>query len=367
MLLRRARGRAGAARTSSTYVGVEQLCFHGRRCACSRKRLLDPAACRRSSKVRLLAEKSRSRCLREAFSAGAAGRRRCRAGAGYIAELAEQLAHASALGADLGAGSLERLLGVQRPPLPGRLGLGVAAGLFVPPPGVGAGDGGADQVAGWPSAAMARCRHQRARYQEDLSDLSPVQAEQALDHRSAEVEEACPSAAALRSGRAWRHPGASEKQECLVAEHDPGRVPASAAWTAVVASRRRSMRSRLSTHLTAMPRCLAAPTSIPSVVPGPSTSRSPRAGAVERRHDRKVYRDRVPRTGWEVTVLQAAYGEHAEAWDRFLASWGSTSPGSSRPDGRSRRRSPIGDRDPARRRMLDLLLASGVATATSLS
>ncbi len=42
-------------------------------------------------------------------------------------EVAEQLAHASALGADLGAGSLERLLGVQRPPLPGRLGLGVAA------------------------------------------------------------------------------------------------------------------------------------------------------------------------------------------------------------------------------------------------
>ena len=50
-----------------------------------------------------------------------------------VAELAEQLADAGALGADLGVGGLECLLGVQRPLLPGRLGLGVAVGLVVPP------------------------------------------------------------------------------------------------------------------------------------------------------------------------------------------------------------------------------------------
>ena len=51
-----------------------------------------------------------------------------------VAELAEQLADAGALGADLCVGGLERLLGVQRPLLPGRLGLGVAVSLVVLPP-----------------------------------------------------------------------------------------------------------------------------------------------------------------------------------------------------------------------------------------
>lgn len=48
-----------------------------------------------------------------------------------VAELAEQFADAGALGADLCVGGLERLLGVQRPLLPGRLGLGVAVSLVV--------------------------------------------------------------------------------------------------------------------------------------------------------------------------------------------------------------------------------------------
>ena len=48
-----------------------------------------------------------------------------------VAELAEQLADAGALGADLCVGGLERLLSVQRPLLPGRLGLGVAVSLVV--------------------------------------------------------------------------------------------------------------------------------------------------------------------------------------------------------------------------------------------
>jgi len=65
-----------------------------------------------------------------------------------VVELAEQLANAGALGADLGVGSLERLLGVQRPLLPGRLGLGVAVSDVLLSLTAGAGDGGADQVSG---------------------------------------------------------------------------------------------------------------------------------------------------------------------------------------------------------------------------
>ena len=66
------------------------------------------------------------RCLRVVFSAMSRW-----SGVGVmlvlgVAELAEQLADAAALGADLGVGGLEGLLGVQRPLLPGRLGLGVA-------------------------------------------------------------------------------------------------------------------------------------------------------------------------------------------------------------------------------------------------
>jgi hypothetical protein len=51
-----------------------------------------------------------------------------------VAETAEQLADAGALGADLGVGGLECLLGVQRPLLPGRLGLVFAVSLVVLPP-----------------------------------------------------------------------------------------------------------------------------------------------------------------------------------------------------------------------------------------
>jgi hypothetical protein len=43
-----------------------------------------------------------------------------------VAELAEQAADAGALDADLGVRGFERLLGVQRPLLPGRLRLGIA-------------------------------------------------------------------------------------------------------------------------------------------------------------------------------------------------------------------------------------------------
>jgi len=65
-----------------------------------------------------------------------------------VAELAEQLADAGTLGANLGVGGLESLLGIQRPLLPARLRLCVTAGRVMPALAVGAGDGGGDQVAG---------------------------------------------------------------------------------------------------------------------------------------------------------------------------------------------------------------------------
>jgi hypothetical protein len=65
-----------------------------------------------------------------------------------VAELAEQFADAGALGADLGVGGLERLLGVQRPLPPGRLCLGVPRCGVVLLLAVGSGDGCSDQVAG---------------------------------------------------------------------------------------------------------------------------------------------------------------------------------------------------------------------------
>ena len=73
--------------------------------------------------------------------------------------------------------------------------------------------------------------------------------------------------------------------------------------------------------------------------------------------------------GWEIATLEAAYADHVEGWDRFV------------PGHRGVRRragvdamsvavdddlwSAIGD--PTRRRMLDLLLADGAGTATTLS
>ena len=72
--------------------------------------------------------------------------------------------------------------------------------------------------------------------------------------------------------------------------------------------------------------------------------------------------------GWEVAVLEEAYNDHGSGWDFFIPRLASTWRGWSSTHDRvvdDDLWSAIGD--PTRRRMLDLLLADGGGTATTLS
>jgi hypothetical protein len=115
---------AEAARTSRTYVGVEQLCFQ------VGNALVEEAVVGPGGLQAFFQGAAAGGKVAEPLLEGGILGHKPLDGISVVvalgvAELAEQLADAGALGADLGVGSLERLLGVQRPLLPGRLGLGV--------------------------------------------------------------------------------------------------------------------------------------------------------------------------------------------------------------------------------------------------
>jgi hypothetical protein len=83
--------------------------------------LLERAACSLSSRVRLSVVSWRTRCLRVVFSVVIRAMAFLSPLGFQVADLAEELADAGALGEDLGVGGLEGVLGVQCPLPPGRL------------------------------------------------------------------------------------------------------------------------------------------------------------------------------------------------------------------------------------------------------
>jgi hypothetical protein len=120
-----ARGPAEAARTSRTYVYVEQLCFQAGN-ALVEEVVVGPGGLEAFFQGAAAGGKVAEPLLEGGILGG-----KPLDGVGVVvalgvAELAEQLADAGALGADLGMGGLERLLGIKCPLLPGRLGLGAS-------------------------------------------------------------------------------------------------------------------------------------------------------------------------------------------------------------------------------------------------
>ena len=114
------------------------------------KRRLDRAALSRSSTVRLSAVSWRTRCLRAVFSAVIRWMVSLGPFGFQVTNLTEEFIDAGPLSEDLGLGSLEALLGIQRAFAPGRLAFVVLLGerpdaAFAGPgpgPGHGGGDGG---------------------------------------------------------------------------------------------------------------------------------------------------------------------------------------------------------------------------------